>query len=430
MEKDCVIVGIDWGDEGKGRMVDLITSDYDVVVRYQGGGNAGHTVINEYGKFALHLLPSGIFRKGVVNVLGNGVALDPENLLAEIETVRAKGIEVTPENLKISDRASVLFPWHRRQDELEEARLKDKKFGSTKQGIAPFYSDKYQKKTVMFGELFREDKAKAHIKDLLEWKNLLFTGMYGADPYPAEGIESWLEDYAKKLLPFVCDTGAFLKNAKKEGKRILFEAQLGALRDLDFGIYPYTTSSTTLAAYAPIGAGLPALHPERIIGVVKAYSTCVGEGPFVCEWFGEEADKLREAGGEYGAKTGRPRRVGPLDLVATRYGVEEQGATEIALTKLDVLSYMEEIPVCSSYDVGGKVTKDFPFPSQLDEARPVTEYLKGWKKDISGVRRWEDLPEEAREYVRYIEREVGCFIKYVSVGPERESVVIRTEKDR
>ncbi|MBP5405094.1 MAG: adenylosuccinate synthase [Clostridia bacterium] len=430
MEKDCVIVGIDWGDEGKGRMVDLITSDYDVVVRYQGGGNAGHTVINAYGKFALHLLPSGIFRKGVVNVLGNGVALDPENLLAEIETVRAKGIEVTPENLKISDRASILFPWHRKQDELEEARLKDKKFGSTKQGIAPFYSDKYQKKTVMFGELFREEKAKAHIKDILEWKNLLFTGMYGAEPYPSEEIDLWLETYAKKLLPFVCDTGAFLKAAKKDGKRILFEAQLGALRDLDFGIYPYTTSSTTLAAYAPIGAGLPSLHPERVIGVVKAYSTCVGEGPFVCEWFGEDADKLREAGGEYGAKTGRPRRVGPLDLVATRYGVEEQGATEIALTKLDVLSYMDKIPVVTAYEAEGNVTKAFPFPSMLDEARPVTEYVKGWKMDISKARKWSDLPKEARDYVLYVEREIGCFIKYVSVGPERESVVIRTEKDR
>ena len=430
MQKDCVIVGIDWGDEGKGRMVDLITSDYDVVVRYQGGGNAGHTVINKCGKFALHLLPSGIFRKGVVNVLGNGVALDPENLLSEIELVRAKGIEVTPENLKISDRASILFPWHRKQDELEEARLKDKKFGSTKQGIAPFYSDKYQKKTVMFGELFREEKAKAHIADIMEWKNLLFKGMYGAEPYGADEIDAWLERYAKPLLPFVCDTGAFLKKQKEEGKRVLFEAQLGALRDLDYGIYPYTTSSTTLAAYAPIGAGMPALHPERVIGVVKAYSTCVGEGPFVCEWFGKEADDLREAGGEYGAKTGRPRRVGPLDLVATRYGVMEQGATEIALTKLDVLSYMDMIPVVTAYEVEGKVTRDFPFPSLLDEAKPVTEYLKGWQSDVSKARKWEDLPKEAQDYVRYIEKEVGCFISYVSVGPERDSVVIRTEEDK
>ena len=430
MVKDCVIVGIDWGDEGKGRMVDLITSDYEVVVRYQGGGNAGHTVINDQGKFALHLLPSGIFRKGVVNVLGNGVALDPENLLAEIESVRAKGVSVTPDNLKISDRASILFPWHRKQDELEEARLKDKKFGSTKQGIAPFYSDKYQKKTVMFGELFREEKAKGHIKDILEWKDLLFTGMYGAEPYAFEEIEAWLETYAKKLLPFVCDTGAYLKEAKRAGKRILFEAQLGALRDLDYGIYPYTTSSTTLAAYAPIGAGLPSLRPERVIGVVKAYSTCVGEGPFVCEWFGEAADRLREAGGEYGAKTGRPRRVGPLDLVATRYGVELQGATEIALTKLDVLSYMDEIPVCTAYESEGKLTKEFPFPSMLDEARPVTEYVKGWKSDISKARKWSDLPKEAQDYVIYIEKEIGCFIKYVSVGPERESVVIRTENDK
>lgn len=430
MEKDCVIVGIDWGDEGKGRMVDLITSDYDVVVRYQGGGNAGHTVINEYGKFALHLLPSGIFRKGVVNVLGNGVALDPENLLNEIEGVRAQGISVTPENLKISDRASILFPWHRKQDELEETRLKDKKFGSTKQGIAPFYSDKYQKKTVMLGELFQEEKALAHVEDILDWKNLLLQGVYGAEPYSVEEIDAWLDKYARKLLPFVCDTGAFLKNVKAEGKKVLFEAQLGALRDLDFGIYPYTTSSNTLASYAPIGAGLPALRPERVIGVIKAYSTCVGEGPFVCEWFGEEAEKLREAGGEYGAKTGRPRRVGPLDIVATRYGVELQGATEIALTKLDVLSYMDEIPVCAAYEVDGKITKEFPFPSRLGEARPVTEYLKGWKKDVSKARKWEDLPKEAQDYVLYVEKEIGCFISYVSVGPERESVVIRSKQDK
>ena len=430
MEKDCVIVGIDWGDEGKGRMVDLITSDYDVVVRYQGGGNAGHTVINEQGKFALHLLPSGIFRKGVVNVLGNGVALDPENLWNEIEGVRAKGVEVTPENLKISNRASILFPWHRKQDELEEARLKDKKFGSTKQGIAPFYSDKYQKKTVMMGELFYPQKAMEHIKGILEWKDLMFKGVYGADGYTLEETQKWLDEYALKLLPFVCDTGAFIKDAKKAGKAVLFEAQLGALRDLDFGIYPYTTSSNTLATYAPIGAGLPSLRPERIIGVIKAYSTCVGEGPFVCEWFGEEAEKLREAGGEYGAKTGRPRRVGPLDLVATRYGVELQGATEIALTKLDVLSYMDKIPVCTAYEVNGKKTTDFPFPSALDGARPVTEYLKGWKTDVSKARTWADLPEEAKDYVRYIEKEIGCFISYVSVGPERDSIVIRTEQDK
>ncbi len=427
MEKDCVIVGIDWGDEGKGRMVDLITSDYDVVVRYQGGGNAGHTVINEYGKFALHLLPSGIFRKGVVNVLGNGVALDPENLLKEIEGVRAQGISVTPENLKISDRASILFPWHRKQDELEEARLKDKKFGSTKQGIAPFYSDKYQKKTVMIGELLTPQKAKAHLEGILEWKNLLLKGVYGAEPYSMEEIEAWMEEYANKLLPFVCDTGAFLKNAKEQGKKVLFEAQLGALRDLDFGIYPYTTSSNTLAGYASIGAGYPALRPERVIGVIKAYSTCVGEGPFVCEWFGEEAGKLREAGGEYGAKTGRPRRVGPLDLVATRYGVELQGATEIALTKLDVLSYMDKIPVTTAYEVDGKITKDFPFPSRLDDARPVNEYMKGWQCDVSKARKWEDLPKEAQDYVLYIEKEIGCFISYVSVGPERDSIVIRTK---
>ena len=338
--KNCAIVGINWGDEGKGRMVDLLTEDYDIVVRYQGGGNAGHTVVNDKGKFALHLLPSGILRSGVVNILGNGVALDPENLWAEMEDVRSKGVAITPENLKISDRASLLLPWHRDLDALEEQRLGDKKYGSTKQGIAPFYSDKYQKKTILAGELFYPDELHAHLEDLLEWKDLTLTRVYGSKPYTAEELLSWLRQYGEAIKPFVCDTGTYLKEAQAAGKNILFEAQLGALRDLDYGIYPYTTSSNTLAAYAPIGAGLPSLKLTEIIGVVKAYSTCVGEGAFVSEMSGAEADKLREAGAEYGAKTGRARRVGAMDLVATRYGVEVQGATKLALTKLDVLSYL------------------------------------------------------------------------------------------
>ena len=382
--KTCAIVGINWGDEGKGRMVDLLTESYDIVIRYQGGGNAGHTVVNRYGKFALHLLPSGIFHPNVVNVLGNGVALDPENLWTEIEDVRAKGVSVTPENLLISDRASLLLPWHRQLDGLEEARLKDKKYGSTKQGIAPFYSDKYQKKTVLAGELFYPEHLRVHLQELLEWKNLILTGVYGAEPWTMEALMQWVEDYGGKIRPFVRDTGAWLRRASTEGRSILFEAQLGALRDLDYGIYPYTTSSNAIASYAPVGSGLPTARLDEVIGVVKAYSTCVGEGPFVCEMFGDEAEKLREAGGEYGAKTGRPRRVGPIDLVATRY-----------------------------------------FPAALAEAKPVITTVDGWNCDISGVRSWEDLPEAARRYVEFIEEQIGCHIRYVSVGPERDAYLVR-----
>ena len=422
---NTAIVGINWGDEGKGRMADLLTEDFDIVIRYQGGGNAGHTVINEYGKFALHLMPSGIFRKGVVNILGNGVALDPENLWKEIEEVSAKGVAITPENLKISSRASLLLPWHRELDALEEARLADKQYGSTKQGIAPFYSDKYQKKTVLAGELLHPEHLAEHLIDLLEWKNLTLTRVYGAQPVQRSALREWINTYCEKIKPFICDTGAFLREAQNAGKNILFEAQLGALRDLDYGIYPYTTSSNAIAAYAPVGSGLPSAKIDSVIGVVKAYSTCVGEGPFVCELFGEEAEKLREAGFEYGAKTGRPRRVGPIDIVATRYGVQVQGATNIALTKLDVLSYLDKIPICTRYKLDGAETDEFPFPSRLADAQPVIEYMDGWKQDISAVRRWEDLPEAARNYVCFIEREIGCHIGFVSVGPERDSIIIR-----
>ncbi|MBR6308984.1 MAG: adenylosuccinate synthase [Lachnospiraceae bacterium] len=424
---NCAVVGINWGDEGKGRMVDLLTEQYDIVIRFQGGGNAGHTVINDKGKFALHLLPSGILRDGVVNILGNGVAMDPENLLKEIGQVTEKGVSITPDNLKISDRASLLLPWHRDMDELEEQRLADKKFGSTKQGIAPFYSDKYQKKTVLAGELFYPEELKEHLKDLMEWKNLTLTKIYGAKPYTEEMIDEWLETYANKLKPFITDTGLYLKEAQKAGKRIMFEAQLGSLRDLDYGIHPYTTSSNTTAAYAPIGSGFPGAKIDEVIGVVKAYSTCVGEGPFVCEMFGAPADELREAGGEYGAKTGRPRRVGALDIVATRYGVEVQAATQIALTKLDVLSYMDKIPVCIHYIVNGEKTDRFPFPTALKDAKPVIVYFDGWKCDISGCKTWDELPEQARKYVEFIEKEIECPITYVSVGAERDSIILRTK---
>ena len=422
---NCAIVGINWGDEGKGRMVDLLTEDYDVVVRFQGGGNAGHTVVNDKGKFALHLLPSGIFRDGVVNILGNGVALDPESFVREMQNVTEKGVSLTPENLKISDRASLLLPWHRDLDALEEMRLADKQYGSTKQGIAPFYSDKYQKKTILAGELFYPEELRSHLKDLMEWKNLTLTRVYNAPAVTMEDLEAWLKNACEKIKPFICDTGEVLKEAQKNGKRILFEAQLGSLRDLDFGIIPYTTSSNTIAAYAPIGAGCPSLKVDDIVGVVKAYSTCVGEGPFVCEMFGEEADKLREAGDEFGATTHRPRRVGPLDIVATRYGVEVQGATEIALTKLDILSSMEQIPVCTHYIVNGVKTDRFPFPTLLNSAEPVIEYFDGWMTDISGVRRFEDLPAAAQRYIKYVEEQIACPITYVSVGPERESIILR-----
>ena len=422
---NCAIVGINWGDEGKGRMVDLLTERYDYVVRYQGGGNAGHTVVNDLGKFALHLLPSGVLRDGVVNILGSDVALDLENLWTEMETLRGAGVRITPENLKISARASILLPWHRELDALEEARLKDKKYGSTKQGIAPFYSDKAQKKTLLAGELLYPERLREHLDELLEWKNLILTGVYGSQPFPREALLNWLNDYGEKLKPFLCDVAAELLRAQAAGKRILFEAQLGALRDLDCGICPFTTSSHTLAAYAPIGAGAPWLKVDEVLGIVKAYSTCVGEGPFPCELFGPAADALREAGAEYGAKTGRPRRVGPIGLVATRYGVRMQGATALALTKLDVLSYLDRIPLCVQYELEGIRTDEFPFPAALRDAKPVLEYMDGWRCDSSGVRSWAELPAEARAYVERIENAVGCHIQYVSVGAERNAFIER-----
>ena len=413
-------------DEGKGRMVDLLTEDYDIVIRYQGGGNAGHTIVNDKGKFALHLLPSGIFRDGVMNILGNGVAVDIEALSKEMTDVASKGVELTPDNFMISDRASLLLPWHVKLDCLEEERLKDKKYGSTKSGIAPFYSDKYQKKTVLAGDLLYPEVLREKIKDILEWKNLTIEKVYGAKGYTLDEIMNWFEEYGTKIRPYIHNVSKYLDNAYyHENKSILFEAQLGALRDIDLGIYPYTTSSNTLAAYAPVGSGIPSLRPEEVVGVVKAYSTCVGEGPFTAEWFGEEAEKLREAGGEYGAKTGRPRRVGPLDIVATRYGCKAQGTTNVAFTKLDVLSYMDKIPVCTKYKINGELTDDFPFATILSKAEPVIEYVDGWKEDISKVRKFEDLPKACQEYVLYVEKQIGTHIGYVSVGAERDAIIIR-----
>ena len=421
----CAIVGVNWGDEGKGRMVDLLAERYDIVVRYQGGSNAGHTVINEHGKFALNLIPSGIFRPGVVNVLGNGTVVDLEHLCGEIGKLHAAGVSISPENLKISDRSIIVFPFHKDQDALEEGRLKDAKYGSTRRGIAPVYSDKYQKKGIQMGDLLLPDVLEKHLKTVLEWKNLMLSSMYGAKPYSFEDIMNWLSRFGGELRPYIMDTGAYLYEAHKAGKNIMFEAQLGALRDIEFGIYPYTSSSSSLAAYAPLGAGVPGVKVDSVLGIVKAYSTCVGEGPFVSEWFGPEAERLREAGGEYGAATGRPRRVGPFDAVATRYGARLQGATGIALTKMDVLSYMDSIPVCTAYRIDGKQMKDFPFTPLLDHAEPVYETLPGWKQDISGVRSFSALPKQAQDYVLYIERELGCPITHVSVGADREALIVR-----
>ncbi|HOG22809.1 MAG TPA: adenylosuccinate synthase [Flexilinea sp.] len=421
----CAIVGINWGDEGKGRMVDLVAMDYDVVIRYQGGNNAGHTVVNEYGKFALNLVPSGIFRREVVNVLGSGTVVNPEHLCGEIDKLRKAGITITPENFIISDRSVIVFPYHIEQDSLEESRLADKKYGSTKRGIAPVYGDKYLKKAIHMGELRYPDKLKAHLDDVLKWKNLTITKIYEAEPFQLDELMDWVMEFGGRLLPHITDTGDFLRKAYAEGKNILYEAQLGALRDVDYGIYPYTSSSNPLASYAPIGSGAPDIKVDKVIGVVKAFSTCVGEGPFIAEWFGDDAKKLREAGGEYGAATGRPRRVGPIDLPATRYGVKVQGATEIAFTKLDVLSYMDEIPVCTAYDINGSITRDFPFHSLLDDAKPVFETMPGWKCDITGARKYDELPVEARRYIEYVENEIHCPMTYISVGPGRDEIILR-----
>ena len=414
------IAGVNWGDEGKGRMVDLLSQDYDMVVRYQGGNNAGHTVVNHLGKFILNLLPSGILRPEVVNVMGNGMVVDREHLCGEIARLREGGVAVSPENLKISDRAIICLPYHVMQDGLEENRLGDAKYGSTRRGIAPVYGDKYLKKGLRIGDLLDEEYLKKRAAEVLEWKNLTLTGVYGAEPMKFEDIWNWLQTYGRPIREYICDTGYLLNEAAAQGKRILFEAQLGALRDIDFGIYPFTSSSSTIAAYAPIGSGVPNLQLDRVVGIMKAYSSCVGEGPFTAELFGEEADRLREAGGEYGAATGRPRRVGPFDAVASRYGVRMQGATEIALTKMDVLSYLDQIPVCVAYEVDGQRVTEFPTGARLNRAKPILEYVPGWHCDISGCRRPEDLPQAAADYVRYLEKLVGCRIRYLSVGPERE----------
>lgn len=416
------IVGINWGDEGKGRMVDLLSQQYDVVIRYQGGNNAGHTVVNDKGKFILNLLPSGILREGTVNVMGPGMVIDLEHLCGEVERLRQGGIQVTPENLKISDKATICMPYHKLMDVLEEDRLAGKKFGSTRRGIGPVYGDKYMKKTLRMGDLRNLASLGERVADLVEWKNLTVERGYGHEPVQAAEMMAWLEEFGTPWLDYVCDTTLYLTKAADEGKNILFEAQLGALRDIDYGIYPYTSSSSTIAAYAPIGSGIPAKRLDNTIGIMKAYSSCVGEGPFTCEYFGEDAKKLRDAGGEYGAATGRPRRVGPFDVVASRYGVMMQGADTIALTKIDVMGYMNKVPIVVAYDIDGEITTDFPVGERLNRAKPVIEYMEGFG-DLSECRKKEELPKAALDYIQYLEKAVGCPIQYVSVGPERDAYI-------
>ncbi|MBQ2468681.1 MAG: adenylosuccinate synthase [Clostridia bacterium] len=423
MGRIAAVVGVNWGDEGKGRMVDLFAGEFDVVVRYQGGNNAGHTVVNDRGQFILNLLPSGILREDCVNVMGPGMVVDLEHLCGEIGRLRERGVKVTPDNLKISDRATICMPYHKLLDCLEEDRLGAGGFGSTRRGIAPVYADKYMKKAFRLGDLLDPGYIDERIDAIVEWKNITVRDGYRAPAVESEAMKKWLDEFGSPLKEFITDTTAYLSGAVKEGKSIMFEAQLGALRDIDFGIYPFTSSSSTIASYAPIGAGVPFVSLTETVGIMKAYSSCVGAGPFTCELFGEEGDALREAGGEYGAATGRPRRVGGFDVVASRYGAMMQGADSIALTKLDVLSYMDRIPVTVKYLIDGEECDFFPHGSRLNRAKPVTEYFDGWHSDISGCRKFDDLPENAKKYVRFIEDSVGVPIKYVSVGAARDQII-------
>lgn len=418
------ITGVNWGDEGKGRMVDLLSRDYDIVVRYQGGNNAGHTVVNSKGKFILNLLPSGILREEVVCVMGNGMVVDIEHLCGEMDRLREGGIAISPDNLKISDRAVICMPYHKLLDCYEEDRLADAKYGSTRRGIAPVYGDKYMKKAIRMGDLFHPQTLRARVEELVAFKNLTIEGVYGKPPVSADDMWQWLQTYGEQVKPYIINAGVYLDEAAKAGKNIMFEAQLGALRDIDFGIYPFTSSSNVIGAYAPVGAGIPNHKIDKNIGIMKAYSSCVGEGPFTCELFGEEAEKLRKAGGEYGAATGRPRRVGPFDVVASRYGARVQGADEIALTKLDILDSLDEIPVTVHYELNGEKIDEFPYGDALNQAKPVNITFKGWQKPTGGCRRKEDLPAEAIAYIEFIEKAVGVKIKYVSVGAERDQIIM------
>ncbi len=420
------VVGANWGDEGKGKITDMLAQKADIVIRYQGGANAGHTIKNEYGKFALHTLPSGAFSKGVVNVIGNGVALNVRQVLKEIREITEKGVPAP--NLLISDRAQIVMSYHVLFDSLEEARLAGKSFGSTRSGIAPFFSDKFAKTGIQVSELADMDALREKVEGLLVQKNLLLTQLYHQPELKTEDIMQELAEYKELLAPYVCDTSAYLWQALKEGKNILLEGQLGTMKDPDHGIYPMVTSSSPLAGYGAVGAGIPPYEIRRIIAVTKAYSSAVGAGEFVSEIFGAEADELRDRGGdggEYGATTGRPRRVGFYDVVASRYGCRLQGATEVAFTVLDVLGYLDEIPVCTGYEIDGKVTEEFPTTTLLKKAKPVWTVLPGWKCDITGIRSYEELPENCRKYVEFIEEKLGFPITMVSNGPGREDIIYR-----
>lgn len=421
------IVGANWGDEGKGKITDCLASDSDIVIRFQGGSNAGHTIINNYGKFALHQLPSGVFCQNITNVIGNGVALSVENLEKELKMLEDSGIPKP--NLLISDRAQIVMPYHKLFDVYEEERLFSKKFGSTKSGIAPFYSDKFSKIGIQVGQLFgNEDELKERIENALSIKNVILKNLYHKPELDASEIFEKLMHYKEVLAPFVADTFKFIFDAIKNGKKILLEGQLGALKDTDFGIYPMVTSSNTIAGYGAVGAGIPPYEIKEIITVVKAYSSAVGAGEFVSEIFGDEAEELRKRGGdcgEYGATTGRPRRMGWLDLVATRYGCRVQGATSIAFTVLDTLGYLDEIKVCTAYEIDGEITEDFPAPYKLKNAKPVYTTLPGWKCDISKVKNYEDLPEECKKYIEFAEKYIGVPINIVSNGPSRDNIIYR-----
>lgn len=421
------IVGANWGDEGKGKITDVMAAQSDIVIRYQGGSNAGHTIINEYGKFALHQLPSGVFYDHITNIIGNGVALSVENLIKELDSLRQRG--VPQPKLLVSDRVQLVMPYHVEMDALEEARLSSKSFGSTKSGIAPFYSDKYAKIGFQVSELYDDEaQLKDKIQRVLDVKNALYQYLYHKEPLKVNDIYEKLMEYRRMIEPYVADTFSFLHKAVKEGKTILLEGQLGALKDPDFGIYPMVTSSSTLAGYGAIGAGLPPYEIKEIISVVKAYSSAVGAGEFVSEIFGDEAEELRNRGGdggEYGATTGRPRRVGWLDLVASRYGCAVQGATSVAFTVIDVLGYLKEIPVCVGYELDGKQIDDFPPASVLRRCKPVLKMMPGWECDLRGITRYEDLPENARRYIEFAEQQIGVPIKIVSNGPARSDIIYR-----
>ena len=421
------IVGANWGDEGKGKITDMLAKEADIIVRFQGGANAGHTIVNDYGKFALHTLPSGVFYGHTTSIIGNGVALDIPVLIEEIQSITDRGVPAP--KVLVSDRAQIVMPYHILFDQYEEERLGGKSFGSTKSGIAPFYSDKFAKIGFQVSELFYDDILKEKVKRVCELKNVLLEHLYHKPLLDPDALLATLQEYRELVAPYVCDVSLYLDKALKDGKNILLEGQLGTLKDPDHGIYPMVTSSSTLAAYGAVGAGIPPYEIGKIITVCKAYSSAVGAGAFVSEIFGEEAEELRRRGGdggEYGAKTGRPRRVGWFDCVASKYGLRLQGTTDVAFTVLDVLGYLDEIPVCVGYEADGEVTSDFPVTGKLSHAKPVLKILPGWKEDIRGIREYEKLPENCRKYVEFIEGQIGYPITMVSNGPGREDIIYRS----